>query len=144
MTPPATPHKIPARAWGIVALVSLALLLFILDRQVLAVLKTTLKARMGWTDVDYSWLVTGFSVAYTLGALFAGRFIDRFGTRLTASLSIGVMSIAAILCGTATNFFRDARRARCAWFRGCGRHGRGRRRGGALVPGRAAGDGDLV
>lgn len=104
MTPPAIPHKIPARAWGIVALVSLALLLFILDRQVLAVLKTTLKARMGWTDLDYSWLVTGFSVAYTLGALFAGRFIDRFGTRLTASLSIGVMSIAAILCGTATNF----------------------------------------
>ena len=101
---PTTPHKIPARAWGIVALVSLALLLFILDRQVLAVLKTTLKARMGWTDLDYSWLVTGFSVAYTVGALFAGRFIDRFGTRLTASLSIGVMSIAAILCGTATNF----------------------------------------
>lgn len=103
--PPTTPHKIPARAGGgIVALVPLALQHSILDRQVIEALKTTLTARMGWTDVDYSWLVTGFSVAYTLGALFAGRFIDRFGTRFTASLSIGVMSLAAILCGTATNF----------------------------------------
>lgn len=102
-TPVSVPHKIPARAWGIVMLVSLALLLFILDRQVLAVLKTTLKGRMGWTDRDYSWLVTGFSAAYTVGALVAGRFIDRAGTRLTAALSIGVMSLAAILSGTATN-----------------------------------------
>ena len=82
-------RKIPARAWGIVVLVSLALLLFILDRQVLSVLKTTLKVRMGWTDQDYSWLMTGFSVAYTLGALAAGRFIDRAGTRLTATLFNG-------------------------------------------------------
>ncbi len=85
-------------------LVALALLLFILDRQVLAVLKTTLKSKMGWSDVDYSWLVTGFSVAFTVGSLVLGRFIDRFGTRLAATLSIGVMSIAAILCGTASNF----------------------------------------
>lgn len=89
---------------GIVALVPLALQHSILNRQVIEALKTTLTARMGRTDVDYSWLVTGFSVVYTLGALFAGRFIDRFGTRFTASLSIGVMSLAAILCGTATNF----------------------------------------
>ena len=94
-------HKIPARAWGIVVLVSLALLLFILDRQVLSNLKTTLKVRMGWTDQDYSWLMTSFSVAYTIGSLVAGRFIDRAGTRLTATLAIGVMSLAAILCGTA-------------------------------------------
>ena len=99
-----TPHKIPARAWAIVVLVAVALLLFILDRQVLAVLKTTLKTRMGWSDVDYSWLVTGFSVAFTVGSLVLGRFIDRVGTRLAATLSIGVMSIAAILCGTARNF----------------------------------------
>lgn len=104
MTPPSSTHKIPARAWGMVVLVSVALLLFILDRQVLAVLKTTLKTRMGWTDVDYSWLMTGFSVAYTVGALVLGRFIDRAGTRLAATLSIGVMSVAAILCGTASTF----------------------------------------
>jgi len=99
-----TPHKIPARAWAIVVLVAIALLLFILDRQVLAVLKTTLKTRMGWTDVDYSWLVTGFSVAFTVGSLVLGRVIDRIGTRAAATISIAVMSVAAILCGTARNF----------------------------------------
>jgi ACS family hexuronate transporter-like MFS transporter len=88
----------------VVVLVAVALLLFILDRQVLAVLKTTLKSRMGWSDVDYSWLVTGFSVAFTVGSLVLGRFIDRVGTRIAATLSIAVMSIAAVLCGTATNF----------------------------------------
>ncbi len=98
-------HKIPARARGIVVLVSLALLLFILDRQVLSILKNTLKGRMGWTDQDYSWLMTSFSVAYTIGSLVAGRFIDRAGTRLTATLAIGVMSLAAILCGTASSLY---------------------------------------
>ena len=54
-----SPHKIPARAWCIVVLVALALLLFILDRQVLAVLKTTLKTRMGW-DIPWYTLTDSF------------------------------------------------------------------------------------
>lgn len=103
-SPPAPSAKAPPRAWAIVVLVAVALLLFILDRQVLAVLKTTLKGKLGWTDVDYSWLVTGFSVSFTVGSLVLGRFIDRVGTRLAATLSIGVMSIAAILCGSAATF----------------------------------------
>jgi len=96
-TPVSAPRKIPARAWAIVVLVAVALLLFILDRQVLAVLKTTLKTRMGWTDVDYSWLVAGFSIAFTVGSLVLGRFIDRVGTRLAATLSIGVFAILHML-----------------------------------------------
>lgn len=94
-------HKIPARSWGMVALVSLALLMFILDRQVLALLKTTLKKEMGWTDMDYSWLSTWFGLINSAGMLVMGRVIDRVGTRVSATLSIAVMSIATIGCGLA-------------------------------------------
>jgi hypothetical protein len=67
-------HKIPARARGIVVLVSLALLLFILDRQVLSILKNTLKGRMGWTDQDYSWHSESVRLARRFGS---GRHLCR-------------------------------------------------------------------
>ena len=100
-TPPR--NIVPARAYCVVVLVAIALFLFILDRQVLAVLKTTLKTRMNWSDVDYSLLVTAFTAAHTVGCLFLGRFIDWAGTRVAASLSIAVMSVATILCGMSVN-----------------------------------------
>ena len=96
-------NTVPARAYGVVVLVAIALFLFILDRQVLAVLKTTLKTRMNWSDVDYAYLVTAFTAAHTVGCLFMGKFIDWAGTRVAASLSIGVMSVATILCGMSVN-----------------------------------------
>lgn len=102
MIPPPR-NVVPARAYGVVVLVAVALFLFILDRQILAVLKTTLKSRMNWSDVDYSLLVTAFTAAQTVGCLFLGRFIDWAGTRVAASLSIAVMSIATIVCGMSVN-----------------------------------------
>lgn len=98
-----TCKTVPARAYCVVVLVAVALFLFILDRQVLAVLKTTLKSRMNWSDIDYSLLVTAFTAAHTVGCLFLGRFIDWAGTRVAASLSIAVMSIATIICGLSVN-----------------------------------------
>jgi ACS family hexuronate transporter-like MFS transporter len=51
------------------------------DRQVLAVLKPTLQAELGWSEVGYGNIVTAFQAAYALGMLLVGRFIDRVGTR---------------------------------------------------------------
>lgn len=96
---------IPTRAWFLLLLTGIAGMLFYIDRQTLSVLKTTLKIEQGWTDTQYSWLVTAFMVPYTLSYLVTGQMIDRWGTRRMMPLFLGVMSIATLLCGMSTNLW---------------------------------------
>jgi len=91
------------RAWAVLVLCGLAGALFYMDRQVLAVLKTTLRIEKGWSDTDYGWLVTVFMACYTVCYLFTGRWIDRWGTRRAMPVFVGLMSIATILSGVARN-----------------------------------------
>ncbi len=89
----------PPRAWFILLLCGFAGMLFYVDRQTLSVLKTTLKLALGWSDIDYGWIVTAFMACYVVGYLFAGRWVDRWGTRRTMPLFIALMSAATIGCG---------------------------------------------
>lgn len=98
-------HPIPARAWLLLLIAGIAGMLFYVDRQTLSVLKTTLKAEQGWTDTQYSWLVTAFMVPYTLCYLVTGQLIDRWGTRVMMPLFLGVMSLATVLTGLAGNLW---------------------------------------
>ncbi|HEY0969276.1 MAG TPA: MFS transporter [Opitutaceae bacterium] len=101
---PANPRHIPMRAWVLLGLVAMAAVLFMVDRQVLSLLKTTLRDELGLTDVQYGWLITAFMVPYTVMYLFTGGWIDRWGTRATSLVFIGAMSLATVLTGMARNF----------------------------------------
>ena len=92
-------ESVPPRAWLILLLSGLVGMLFYVDRQTLSVLKTTLKSAMGWSDVDYGWLVTAFMSCYTVAYLFAGRWIDRWGTRRMMPIFVGLMSLSTLFCG---------------------------------------------
>lgn len=96
---------IPARSWLLLLLAGFAGMLFYIDRQTLSVLKPTLKAEMGWSDTNYSWLVGAFMVPYTLCYLVTGQLIDRWGTRVMMPLFLGVMSVATVLTGLANNLW---------------------------------------
>lgn len=81
--------------WRICALLFWATTLNYIDRQVLGVLAPSLGHALGWTEVDYGYIVTSFQVAYAIGLLFAGAVIDRLGTRIGYALAIGVWGLAA-------------------------------------------------
>lgn len=93
--------KIPWRGWAVLVLTGVAGFLFFLDRNVLAALKTTLGTTLGITNEDYSMLVTAFLAPYILMYFFVGRFIDRWGTRISVSTFVVLMSVAALLSGLA-------------------------------------------
>ena len=92
---------ISRRAWAIVVLCGFAGMFFYLDRGTLSVLKTTLKADLGWSDTDYGWLVTTFMMFYTGCYFVSGRWLDRWGTHIMMPLFIGLMSAATVLSGLA-------------------------------------------
>ena len=81
--------------WSICALLFFATTINYIDRQVLGILAPVLQTEIGWTEVEYGYIVAAFTGAYALGLLFVGRFIDTVGTRIGFAISIVVWSIAA-------------------------------------------------
>ena len=67
-----------------------------MDRQVIALLKPTLQVRLGWTENGYADIVLVFTMAYGLGSLLLGRWIDRLGTRVGFALAVLFWSISAM------------------------------------------------
>lgn len=68
-----------------------------IDRQVIGLLKPYIQGDLGWSELDYGHIVTAFQIAYAIGMLALGKFIDRIGLRKGYVLSVSVWSIGAIL-----------------------------------------------
>ncbi len=83
--------------WVICSLLFLASAVNYIDRQVIAILKPTLQAEFGWTDIDYGWIIFAFTTAYAIGFIFVGRLMDKIGTRVGFSLAIVLWSIGALM-----------------------------------------------
>lgn len=88
-------EKIGYYRWLICALIFFATTINYVDRAVLGVLAPTLRTEIGWTDQEYGYISAAFTLAYAIGFLFAGWFIDRVGTRLGYALYLTVWSLAA-------------------------------------------------
>ena len=88
--------RIANMRWAICAMLLAATSINYVDRQVLSILAPVLQRAIGWTDLQYSYMVGGFQLAYGLGLLLAGRLVDRIGTRLGYAIIMAVWSLAAM------------------------------------------------
>ncbi|HEX5791044.1 MAG TPA: MFS transporter [Luteolibacter sp.] len=82
--------------WTICALLFFATTINYMDRQILGILAPTLEKEIGWTEMQYSNIVTGFQAAYALGLLAFGRLIDVMGARRGYAFSVLFWSLAAM------------------------------------------------
>jgi ACS family hexuronate transporter-like MFS transporter len=87
--------------WSICALLLLATTINYIDRQVLGILAPTLQREIGWTEVQYGYIVTSFQAAYAIGLLVVGRLLDVIGTKVGFAVAIVVWSVAAMAHGLA-------------------------------------------
>ena len=76
-----------------------------MDRQVIAILKPTLEHTIGMTEVGYGNIVDAFQIAYAIGLLAAGRFVDRVGTRIGYMVVMAVWSLSAMGHALASTVF---------------------------------------
>ena len=81
--------------WTICALLFAATTLNYMDRMVLGLLKPTIQHNIGMTELDYAYVVDAFQIAYAVGMLVMGRFIDRVGTRIGYLLVMVIWSLSA-------------------------------------------------
>ncbi len=89
--------KIGNYRWTICALLFFATTVNYLDRQVLSLLKPTLEEQFGWSNSDYADIAAVFQFTYAIAMLFAGRFVDKLGTKWGYGLAIIIWSVGAII-----------------------------------------------
>ncbi|HUA19009.1 MAG TPA: MFS transporter [Bryobacteraceae bacterium] len=93
--------RIPAR-WVAILIFILSSVLNYLDRQVLATMVDIWRTRpdFAFTYSDYGLLLTVFSIAYAVSALFMGWFVDRVGLNRGATIAVALWAIASFGTGT--------------------------------------------
>jgi len=87
--------------WTICAMLFAATTINYVDRSVIGYVKPTLMQSVanhgiGMTDKGYGYVTAAFMVAYALGLLGAGRFVDKVGTRIGYIIIMALWSLSAI------------------------------------------------
>jgi ACS family hexuronate transporter-like MFS transporter len=82
--------------WVICGMLFLATTINYVDRQVLGILAPTLQHDIGWTEQDYGTIVSSFTFAYAIGYLFAGRVMDKLGSRIGFTIAIFIWSLSSM------------------------------------------------
>src|SRR5438552_2892043 len=81
--------------WWICALLFFATTINYVDRSVLNVVAPDLQKKIGWTDTQYGDINAAFTMAYAIGFLLVGWFIDRVGVKIGYATSLVIWSVAA-------------------------------------------------
>ncbi len=77
------------------ALLFLSTVINYVDRQALSVVLPVLRKDLGLSSADYGNMTSMFMVAYTIGQVAIGRWIDKVGTRVGFAVCIFAWSLAA-------------------------------------------------
>src|SRR3984957_11593623 len=105
-SPASSPNTPSGRVrWTICAMLFVATSINYMDRQVIAILKPTLEHSIGMTEVDYGFIVDAFQIAYAIGLIAAGRFVDKVGTRIGYMVIMAVWSLSAMGHALASTVF---------------------------------------
>jgi ACS family hexuronate transporter-like MFS transporter len=91
--------------WVICSLIFFATTINYLDRAVISLLKPNLTTDFKWDDGDYANVEIAFKVAYSIGLLFAGRLIDKLGTKMGYFFSTLLWSVSAVFHALANSTF---------------------------------------
>ena len=83
--------------WTICALLFFATTINYMDRQVLSLLKPSLEDIYQWTNSQYADITAAFQFTYALALLFAGRIVDRLGTKNGYTWAIILWSVGAVI-----------------------------------------------
>ena len=92
---PTEPSTAPRAAWSIAVVATLGMSVSYVDRQTLAALAPSVTRSLSIDQTHYGWLLSGFSMAYLVGAPIAGTVVDRFGARRGFAAAVVVWSVVA-------------------------------------------------
>lgn len=94
----------PARSWWAIFIFMIALMFNYLDRQLMTLLITPIKADFGLGDTEVGLLIGfAFVLFYVLAGIPVARFIDRGPRKWIVASAIAFWSLMTVACGLARN-----------------------------------------
>ncbi len=91
------------RKWWILASVSFALFMIMLDNTVVNVALPTIQRDLGIGVSELEWVVTGYALSFAVLMLTGGKLADMFGRRRVFLIGLAIFTLASLLCGLAGN-----------------------------------------
>jgi MFS transporter, ACS family, hexuronate transporter len=85
--------------WVVCALLFFATTINYVDRQVFGILGPALTEEFHWTESNFSFIVSVFTLAYAISYAVAGRMMDWIGERRGFAVAVTVWSAAAMMHG---------------------------------------------
>jgi len=98
------PRRWPHLRWWITALLFFSTVINYMDRQNLSILARTIQDDLRISDMQYSYVVQAFLLAYTLTYLVAGRLTDALGTRISMAAFVVWWSLADMFTSLSRGF----------------------------------------
>src|SRR5262245_25607059 len=99
-------HTRPTYAWYVVAVLMLANVSALVDRQILGVLVAPIKRDFGISDAEMSYLSAAFSLFFAVMGLPIARLAGRIGRRNVMAAGVTLWSMFTILSATAQTYAR--------------------------------------
>ncbi len=93
-------------AWWVMFVLTLALLVSFIDRQIVALVVEPLKADLGINDTQVGWLYGGFAIFYAAAGLPLAVLADKKSRRWIITIGILAWSAMTVACGLSRNFFQ--------------------------------------
>ncbi|MDQ1493627.1 MAG: hypothetical protein QOG69_110 [Actinomycetota bacterium] len=97
-------HPHHARRWWILAVLSIAQLMVVLDTTVVNIALPTAQKALGFSNNDRQWIVTGYALAFGSLLLIGGRLADVIGRKRVFLIGLAGFALASAVGGAATNF----------------------------------------
>ncbi len=89
--------------WRILALLFMATTINYMDRSIIGFLAPTLEDNVfHWTNAQYGYITISFMIAYAIGQLMMGGFVDKLGTKKGYTLSISIWAVFSVLHAAVT------------------------------------------
>lgn len=63
----------------------------------LSLLAPDLSTQFGWSNTDYANIASVFQFVYAIAMIFAGRVVDKIGTKTAYIVAIGIWSTGAVM-----------------------------------------------
>jgi MFS transporter, ACS family, hexuronate transporter len=94
--------------WWIGGLLFASTVINYIDRQTLSALAPFLKEDYKWSNADYAMIVISFRIAYSIGQITLGRWVDHVGTRAGLSRTVACYSLISMATATVALFSTPA------------------------------------
>jgi EmrB/QacA subfamily drug resistance transporter len=99
MTTSPTP---PDRRWFALIVLCLGVLMIVLDTTIVNVALPSIKADLGFSEIDLAWVINAYMLTFGGFLLLGGRLGDLYGHRKLFLLGIAFFVLASLACGLAT------------------------------------------